>query len=422
MIDALKRASAGSIIAVIPYFGYARQDRKSKPRTPISARLVADLLTAAGVDRVLSIDLHAGQIQGFFNIPVDHLYAHAGADGRPAPALLAGRGHRLARRGRRRAGARLLEAPRHQPGDHRQAEAGAQRLARSSTSSATSRGATPSSSTTWSTPPGTLVRGRAGGQGAGGARGLRLRQPRRALAAGHRAHHGLAARGAAHHRHDAGAARRARTARRSRCSPSRACSARRSNEFTTATRSARCSSEASTNTHERTKGRAVMDFAKVNVEVRTGMGKGGSRKVRAAGKVPGVVYGRKAEPVAVTFDEKELLTSLDKEKKRNTVLKLSISGGGKSEEVTAMVREAQIEPAVAPAGPRRLPARRSRRRGARDRSAGAHRQGGRHHQRRQPAPEPARHPGGGQAGGHPDQAGGRRHGRWRSATRSTSAT
>src|SRR2546430_7520606 len=75
MIDALKRASAGAIIAVIPYFGYARQDRKTKPRTPISARLVADLLTAAGVDRVLSIDLHAGPIQGFFNIPVDHLYS-----------------------------------------------------------------------------------------------------------------------------------------------------------------------------------------------------------------------------------------------------------------------------------------------------------------------------------------------------------
>jgi ribose-phosphate pyrophosphokinase len=74
MIDALKRASAGSIVGVIPYFGYARQDRKSKPRTPISARLVADLLTAAGVNRVLAIDLHAGQIQGFFNIPVDHLY------------------------------------------------------------------------------------------------------------------------------------------------------------------------------------------------------------------------------------------------------------------------------------------------------------------------------------------------------------
>ena len=75
MIDALKRASAGSIVAVIPYFGYARQDRKVKQRTPISAKLVADLVTAAGADRVVAVDLHAGQIQGFFNIPVDHLFA-----------------------------------------------------------------------------------------------------------------------------------------------------------------------------------------------------------------------------------------------------------------------------------------------------------------------------------------------------------
>jgi ribose-phosphate pyrophosphokinase len=75
MIDALKRASAGSIVAVMPYFGYARQDRKVKPRTPISAKLVADLVYAAGADRVVAIDLHAGQIQGFFNLPVDHLFA-----------------------------------------------------------------------------------------------------------------------------------------------------------------------------------------------------------------------------------------------------------------------------------------------------------------------------------------------------------
>ena len=75
MIDALKRASAGRITAVIPYYGYARQDRKAAPRVPISARLVADLLSAVGIHRVLTIDLHAGQIQGFFNIPVDHLYA-----------------------------------------------------------------------------------------------------------------------------------------------------------------------------------------------------------------------------------------------------------------------------------------------------------------------------------------------------------
>jgi len=75
MMDALKRASAGRITAVIPYYGYARQDRKAAPRVPISARLVADLLSAVGIHRVLTIDLHAGQIQGFFDIPVDHLYA-----------------------------------------------------------------------------------------------------------------------------------------------------------------------------------------------------------------------------------------------------------------------------------------------------------------------------------------------------------
>jgi len=75
MIDALKRASAGSIVAVMPYFGYARQDRKVRPRTPITAKLVADLISAAGATRVLSMDLHAGQIQGFFDIPFDHLFA-----------------------------------------------------------------------------------------------------------------------------------------------------------------------------------------------------------------------------------------------------------------------------------------------------------------------------------------------------------
>jgi len=75
IIDALKRSSANRITAVIPYFGYARQDRKDQPRVPITAKLVADLITTAGTDRVLTMDLHAGQIQGFFNVPVDHLYA-----------------------------------------------------------------------------------------------------------------------------------------------------------------------------------------------------------------------------------------------------------------------------------------------------------------------------------------------------------
>ncbi|MGC2064043.1 MAG: ribose-phosphate pyrophosphokinase [Thermodesulfovibrionales bacterium] len=80
IIDALKRASAGRITAVIPYYGYSRQDRKVQPRVPISAKMVADLVTAVGTNRVLTVDLHAGQIQGFFNIPVDNLYA--------APVLL----------------------------------------------------------------------------------------------------------------------------------------------------------------------------------------------------------------------------------------------------------------------------------------------------------------------------------------------
>jgi ribose-phosphate pyrophosphokinase len=75
MIDAIKRASAHRITAVVPYFGYARQDRKDQPRVPITAKLVANLLESAGVDRILTMDLHAGQIQGFFDIPLDHLFA-----------------------------------------------------------------------------------------------------------------------------------------------------------------------------------------------------------------------------------------------------------------------------------------------------------------------------------------------------------
>jgi ribose-phosphate pyrophosphokinase len=77
MIDAAKRASAAKVVAVIPYFGYARQDRKDRPRAAIGAKLVANLLTASGVDRIMTMDLHADQLQGFFDVPVDHLYASA---------------------------------------------------------------------------------------------------------------------------------------------------------------------------------------------------------------------------------------------------------------------------------------------------------------------------------------------------------
>jgi large subunit ribosomal protein L25 len=88
-----------------------------------------------------------------------------------------------------------------------------------------------------------------------------------------------------------------------------------------------------------------MDFAKVSVELRSQSGKGGARKVRAAGKVPGVLYGHKSEPLSVTFDERTLLQSLDKERRRNTVFSLTVTGGaGNGEQVTAMIRDAQIDP------------------------------------------------------------------------------
>ena len=121
MIDAFRRSSAARITAVLPYYGYARQDRKDKPRVPISAKLVANLLSAAGTNRVLTMDLHKAQIQGFFDIPVDHLFAapviidYLARQQYPKPD------DRVAGRGRRRARARVRQAARRGAGHHRQA-------------------------------------------------------------------------------------------------------------------------------------------------------------------------------------------------------------------------------------------------------------------------------------------------------------
>ena len=119
MIDALKRASAGRITAVMPYFGYARQDRKTKPRDPISAKLVANLITRAGADRVLTMDLHANQIQGFFDIPVDNLLGNPIFEQLPARPLRRPGGRRdggLPRRGQRGPGPGLRPEAGHGPG------------------------------------------------------------------------------------------------------------------------------------------------------------------------------------------------------------------------------------------------------------------------------------------------------------------
>ena len=149
MLDAAKRASARRVTAVLPYFGYARQDRKDQPRAPITAKLVANLITVAGADRALTMDLHSAQIQGFFDIPFDHLYAapvlidYFHPEGDPQPHG-GGAGHR-----QREDGARLRQAPRGRAGPGGQAPPEAGRGRGHEHHRRRARGTTWCSSTTW---------------------------------------------------------------------------------------------------------------------------------------------------------------------------------------------------------------------------------------------------------------------------------
>jgi hypothetical protein len=229
MTDALRRSSAARITAVMPYFGYARQDRRSKARTPISAKLVANLLTVAGIERVLTVDLHAAQIQGFFDIPVDNLYAapvfaldirHHFREGRAD--------HRgLARRGRRGAGARAGRAHRRRSRHRRQAPGGA---GRGRLDDGDRRGEGPG---LHHRRRHRRHRGHAGEGGRAAARargqgGACLHQPRRAVRPGGRAHDVLGAEEPGHHRFDRADAGGPQGARTSASCPWRRCSARRS--------------------------------------------------------------------------------------------------------------------------------------------------------------------------------------------------
>ena len=154
MIDAFKRASAGRITAVVPYFPYARQDWKDRPRVPISARLVADLIETAGANRVLTMDLHSPQIQGFFSIPVDNLMAAPVLANHMKTLKLDRPDHRLPGRRRRRPGPGLRPASRRQAGHHRQEAPGPQRRQGPPRHRRGRRPERRHLSTTWSTRPG----------------------------------------------------------------------------------------------------------------------------------------------------------------------------------------------------------------------------------------------------------------------------
>ena len=240
MIDAFRRSSASRITAVIPYYGYARQDRKDKPRVPISAKLVANLLSAAGTNRVLTMDLHKAQIQGVLRHSGRPSVRGAGHHRLPGAAELRAGDDRVARRRRRRAGAGLREAARRRPRDHRQA---AQRRRHGRSHERRRR------------REGPRLRdrrrhhrhGRHDSEGRAGAQGQRReprageRRPRRAVGPGDQAHRGGADRSAGRHQHDSAQRRRRPPARRSWCCRSRACWRRPFAAFTKRRRSRSCS-------------------------------------------------------------------------------------------------------------------------------------------------------------------------------------
>ena len=217
IIDALRRSSARRITAVIPYFGYARQDRKPGPRTPISAKLVANLITRAGADRVLTLDLHAGQIQGFFDIPTDNLFA--------SPVMVRDIKERfdarqphggVARRRRRGARARARQAHRRAARHRRQAARAGRRVRGDERHRRRRRATTCILVDDIVDSGGTLVNAAEALLEQGAERGRRLHHPRRAVGRRGRAHHRLQAQGAGDHRLDpadrGGAAPRATSA------------------------------------------------------------------------------------------------------------------------------------------------------------------------------------------------------------------
>ena len=240
MIDAFRRSSAARITAVLPYYGYARQDRKDKPRVPISAKLVANVLSAAGTNRVLTMDLHKAQIQGFFDIPVDHLFAapviidYLSRLDHPKLTLVSpdAGGAERARAYAKRLDAELAVI------DKRRTDDGTAEVMNVIGDVA---GRTCIIQDDIIDTAGTITKAASALKANGAARDHRLRRARRAVGAGDRADREVADRQADRDQHDPARRRRAARAARWSCCRWRACSARRSRAFTRRRRSLRCS-------------------------------------------------------------------------------------------------------------------------------------------------------------------------------------
>ena len=367
MIDALKRASARRITAVLPYYGYARQDRKVQSRVPISAKLVADLLHGGGVDRVLALDLHAGQIQGFFNIPVDHLFAAPGGDDRlsreEGPARS---GHRRAGRGRRGARARDRQAAQRGPGHHRQAPRRPERRAVAmhligdvkGTRRHRHRRHDRHRRARWCRRWSALEReGRPAHPG--------VRRPSGAVRPGHRAHQGLADRGGRRHELDPADRRQAPVVAGSRCSRSPRCWARRSGASTTRSLFRRCSRNS-------TRRGASHGDARTDDQATDGDRQGGREAPAPGGRGAGRPLRRSEGRDRHGRSEGRAADDPRPRGHRRSCSRLKFDGEAGNGARLAIIRELQFDPVTGAAAPRR-PAgglRGPRHHGARHRAAG----------------------------------------------------
>ena len=362
MIDAFRRSSASRITAVIPYYGYARQDRKDKPRVPISAKLVANLLSAAGANRVLTMDLHKAQIQGFFDIPVDHLFAapviidYCSRLGIPNLTIVSpdAGGAERARAYAKRLGAELAII------DKRRTDDG---TAEVMNVIGDVDGRTCILQDDIIDTAGTIVKAATALKAERGGAGVRVRGPRRAVGSGDGAARGGADRAGDHHQHDPAAQRAGEVLQEDQAAvggtaagPGDPQHSRRDvGEFVVCVvvaasyqPSSRASS-ANGETESRTaeswiagNWKLSMASSTLQAEKRETRGKNEARRLRASGKIPAVLYGaEKGKATEISVDPKVLLRILHSESGVNTLIGLEGVGAA---DTRVLVKEYQLDP------------------------------------------------------------------------------